>query len=63
MVLLHLPDGKIISVKSGTVEEILISLQLNPYEILVTKNGELLLSDEFVKEDDELVATSIVHGG
>jgi len=63
MVTLHLPDGQILTTFAGTLEEILLRLDMNPYEILVTRDGELLLVDDPVDEDDILRATSIVHGG
>ncbi|MDD2803739.1 MAG: hypothetical protein PHN23_06155 [Methanocorpusculum sp.] len=63
MVTLYLPDGQILTTRAGTLEEILLRLDMNPYEILVTRDGELLLADDPVDEDDVLRATSIVHGG
>ncbi|HJK01161.1 MAG TPA: hypothetical protein O0X73_02530 [Methanocorpusculum sp.] len=63
MVQVHLPDGTMVFAPSGTVEEILIGLGLNPYEILVTFEGELLLADDVVTADQILELTSIVHGG
>ena len=63
MVLVHLPDGTQTTTKAGTIEEILLRLNLNPYEILITRDNELLLADDFVNETDEIHATSIVHGG
>jgi len=63
MVTLHLPDDLVMTTHAGTLEEILLRLDLNPYEILVTRDGELLLADDEVREDDILRATSIVHGG
>jgi hypothetical protein len=63
MVLVYLPDGITVFVPAGTVEEILLNIGLNPYEILVTCGGDLLLTDDFVADDEVLVTTSIVHGG
>ncbi len=63
MVKVHLPDGLVVTTHAGTIEEILLRLGLNPYEILVTRNDELLLADDVVDGEDELRATSIVHGG
>jgi len=63
MVKVYLPNGMVKTTSAGTLEEILLRLGLNPYEILVTRNDELLLADDVVGEDDELRATSIVHGG
>jgi sulfur carrier protein ThiS len=63
MVLVYLPDRTMVVVPAGTVEGILVNIGLNPYEILVTCGGDLLLADEFVTDDQVLVTTSIVHGG
>ncbi len=63
MVKVHLPDGTQTTTEAGTIEEILLRLNLNPYEILITRDNELLLADDFVNETDEIHATSIVHGG
>ena len=63
MVVVELPDGTRATVPGGTVEEILAGLGLNPYEILVTCGGELLLADDVVSGEQVLVTTSIVHGG
>ncbi|MDR3102648.1 MAG: hypothetical protein LBU24_05485 [Methanocalculaceae archaeon] len=63
MVMVHLPNGLTALAPAGTVEEMLLVLGLNPYEILVTCNGELLLEDDVVEDDQVLETTSIVHGG
>ncbi|MDO9522498.1 MAG: hypothetical protein Q7J08_02160 [Methanocorpusculum sp.] len=63
MVTLYLPDDLVMTTFAGTLEEILLRLDMNPYEILVTRDGELLLADDPVDEDDILRVTSIVHGG
>jgi len=63
MVTLYLPDGQVMTTSAGTLEEILLRLDMNPYEILVTRDGELLLADDEIHEDDVLRVTSIVHGG
>ena len=63
MVVVHLPDGTTAVAPAGTVEEILTGLGLNPYEILVTSGGGLLLGDDVVTDDQVLETTSIVHGG
>ncbi|MBE6506472.1 MAG: MoaD/ThiS family protein [Methanocorpusculum parvum] len=58
-----LPDGTLAETEAGTVLEILSRLGFNPYEVLATADGELLLDDEFCDEGTELKLTSIVHGG
>ncbi len=63
MVTLYFPDDLVMTTSAGTLEEILLRQDMNPYEILVTRDGELLLADDPVDEDDILRVTSIVHGG
>lgn len=58
-----LPDKKIVLTESGTVTELLLRLNLNPYDVLVTRNGELLLADDECIDGDFIAAISIVHGG
>ena len=58
-----LPVGNVVDTEAGTVEEILFRLGFNPYEVLATADGCLLLGDEFCEDDVELKLTSIVHGG
>ena len=58
-----LPEGNMIETGPGTVEEILFRLGFNPYEVLATADGCLLLGDEFCDADTDLRLTSIVHGG
>ena len=61
MVTLYLPDGLVETTHAGTVEEILLRLDQNPYEILVTRDGELLLADDLVDEDDILREIGRAH--
>ncbi len=58
-----LPEGETVITESGTVEEILFRLGLNPYEVLATADDALLFGDEFCDEAVTLRLTSIVHGG
>ena len=45
-----LPEGNVVETEAGTVEEILFRLGFNPYEVLATAGGCLLLGDEFCEE-------------
>ncbi|MDO5847793.1 MAG: MoaD/ThiS family protein [Methanocorpusculum sp.] len=56
-------DGNAKETKAGTVESVLRSLGLNPYEILVTRGDELLTADEILSDGDTVQLVSIVHGG
>ena len=63
MIEVHLPNGQVVKTGVGTVEEIVAALGQNPYEILVTCGGELLLADDAVEDGAVVTLTSIVHGG
>ena len=63
MITVELPDGTKQTAETGTVEDILRFLELNPYEILVVQNDELLLADDAVEDGAVLKLVSIVHGG
>ena len=56
-------DGSAKETEAGTVESVLRSLGLNPYEILVTRWDELLTADEELSDGDTVQLVSIVHGG
>ena len=45
------------------VEELLINLDINPDTVLVAKNGEVVLLDEELSENDEIKILSVVSGG
>ena len=56
-------DEKIELKFTGTVKELLGKLKINPEEVLSTRNGELLLEDENLSDDDEIKLLSVVSGG
>lgn len=60
-----LPDGRRQELQSGaaTVEDVLGDLGVNPVEVVVSKNGELVSDLEPVGQDDEIRIIRIVHGG
>ncbi len=47
----------------GTVEELLEELKINPEEVLVVKNGEIVTSDEELFDEDNIQILSVVSGG
>ncbi|PKL64667.1 MAG: thiamine biosynthesis protein ThiS [Methanomicrobiales archaeon HGW-Methanomicrobiales-3] len=46
-----------------TVESLLRELGLNPVEVLVSKNGTLVVEDAIVQDTDEVRIFRITHGG
>ena len=63
MISIELPDGNTVKGDAGTVDALLEKLAYNPYEILVLRDGELLLSDDLLCDGDQIKLVSIVHGG
>ncbi len=63
MTTVHLPDGSVHEIPPATVEEIAGRFGLNPYEVLATSAGMLLMADEVCDESADVYLTSIVHGG
>jgi len=52
-----------ISIVKARIEDVLISLGINPVEVVVARNGKVVSELDFVREDDELKVMRIVHGG
>jgi sulfur carrier protein len=47
----------------GSVEDLLSKLNVNPEEVVVSRNGELVTFDEILKNEDNIVIMSVVSGG
>lgn len=62
---LQLPDGTILD--AGTDPEPAASLlaryNLNPLEVIVTRNGRLIPEDAVVSGNDEIRVFLVAHGG
>jgi len=52
-----------ISIDVTTIEQVLLQLEINPVEVIVSKNGHLVPEDAMVSNDDEIRIFRIVHGG
>jgi sulfur carrier protein len=60
-----LPDQSIRVVEHGPcpVEEVLVSLGINPLEVIVSRDGILVPEGTPVSTDDEIRIIRIAHGG
>jgi sulfur carrier protein ThiS len=60
-----LPDGKItkLDADEACIEEILRTLNINPVEVIVSKNGMIAPEEERASSEDELKIVRVVHGG
>ncbi len=61
----HYPGGRVseIHMKECRLEEVLLNLGLNPLEVIVSKNGEIIPEDFIVQDTDELRIYRVAHGG
>lgn len=62
---LILPDRieRIIEQSPAPVEQVLLEAGINPLEVLVTRNGNLISEDTVVGSDDTIRIIRIAHGG
>lgn len=60
-----LPDGTIVEPEGGPapVSSLLISLGINPLEVIVTKNGRLIPEDAVISGSDDVKIFRVAHGG
>jgi len=59
------PDGKVkeIEIKEMPIEDLLDELGINPVEVIIAKNGEIVPEDDIVRNEDELKIIMVKHGG
>ena len=60
-----LPDksSRTITIDPMTAGELLEELGINPVEVLVSRNGTLVVEDAIVEDEDEVRIFRITHGG
>ncbi len=60
-----LPDGTIIVPEGGPapISSLLLTLGINPLEVIVTKNGRLVPEDTVISGNDEVRIFRVAHGG
>jgi sulfur carrier protein ThiS len=61
----YLPDGTIMVPEGSPVPvgSLLLSLGINPLEVIVTKNGKLIPEDAVISCGDEVKVFRVAHGG
>ena len=52
---------EIVDVKS--IPEIFNKLKINPQTVLIVKNGELIMEDDELKNNDKIKLLSVISGG
>ncbi len=48
---------------SSIVSDLLKELNINPVTVIVSRNNELILEDEELKDNDEIRILSVISGG
>jgi sulfur carrier protein len=46
-----------------SVEKLLNNLEINPVEVVVTQNGQVVLESSILKQEDEIKIIQVIHGG
>ena len=56
-------DVRIFEHSPAPVEQILLEQNINPLEVIVSRNGRLLSEDAVIQTSDEVRIIRIAHGG
>ncbi len=56
-------DERIVEHRPATVEQILLEAGINPLDVLVSRNGNLISDDTIIGDEDEIRIIRIAHGG
>jgi sulfur carrier protein ThiS len=56
-------DIRIFEHSPAPVEQILLEQDINPLEVIVSRNGQLLSEDAVIQTSDEVRIIRIAHGG
>jgi sulfur carrier protein ThiS len=62
---IHLQDGTSRAFDGGpaTVSRVLLSLGVNPVEVIVSRDGKVIPEDTFLGPDDVIRIIRVSHGG
>jgi len=62
---LQLPDGTVREIHGDviTVATLLTGCNINPLEVIITRNGRLIPEDATVSGNDEIRVFLVAHGG
>ena len=62
---IHLLDGTALTFdgSSATVARVLVSLGVNPVEVIVSRGGKVIPEDAVIGPDDEVRIIRVSHGG
>jgi len=62
---IHLQDGTSRTFEGGPapVSQVLLTLGVNPVEVIVSRDGKVIPEDMFLGPDDEIRIIRVSHGG
>jgi len=52
-----------LKLNSISVEELLKNLGIDPLEVIVKKDGSVILENEILRNDDRIEIIKVIHGG
>ena len=52
-----------LKLNSISVEELLENLGIDPLEVIVKKDGSVILENEILRNDDRIEIIKVIHGG
>ena len=52
-----------IGIDRAIIEDILSDLEINPVEVIVSKNGKIVSELDLAESDDQIKIIRIIHGG
>lgn len=59
----QLEEKREIPNENYTIRDLLVEMELSPQTIVSKQNGELVIEDTVIQEDDEIQLVQIIYGG
>ncbi len=61
----ELPGGEVceVSIQESRIEDLLRELRINPLDVLVVKNGQVVPEDDYVRDGDCIRLIDVKSGG
>ena len=59
----QLEEKREIPNENYTIRDLLVEMELSPQTVVSKQNGELVIEDTVIQEDDEIHLVQIIYGG
>ncbi len=59
----QLEEKREIPNENYTIRDLLVEMELSPQTVVSKQNGELVIEDTVIQEDDEIQLVQIIYGG